>query len=315
MNTPLCPPEIDSVEDLRQLQRRMAAVLMAPLTPRADRLPEKNAAGESMRQVAESFIKPNDRLSSVDRLEIYARQYWFRLLDSLYDDFPAVRTLLGDAKFHKLSKAYLAECPSESWTLRNLGSRLEGFLLGNPALTVPWTEAAVGIARLEWAQTVAFDEIHYPVPNPESLLGGDPSVLTLGLQPSVTLLREEYAVDEFFFAMRRKEADSRSDSSSAVAAPAAADPRRRPSRRKPRRDDCCLAVHRYRNSIFIKRLEPEAHRLLTSLRDGATVAAAVDAALAEADPATDWIPKIRGWFENWAHLGWFCDRSLLSVSS
>lgn len=185
----------------------------------------------------------------MDRLEIYARQYWFRLLDSLYDDFPAVRTLLGDAKFHKLSKAYLAECPSESSTLRNLEARLERFIQDNPQQTAPWTEASGDIARLEWAQTVAFDEIHYPVPDPESLMDGDPSEMRLGLQPCVILLRAGYAVYDFFFAMRRREADSRSASSSAVATPAAGEPRRRASRRKPRRDDCCLAVHRYENRI------------------------------------------------------------------
>ena len=36
-----------------------------------------------MRAAASEFIKPNDRLSSFERLEIYNRQYWFRLLDCL----------------------------------------------------------------------------------------------------------------------------------------------------------------------------------------------------------------------------------------
>ena len=38
--------------------------------------------------IAAAFIKPNDRLSSFERLEIYNCQYWFRVLDCLYDDYP-----------------------------------------------------------------------------------------------------------------------------------------------------------------------------------------------------------------------------------
>jgi hypothetical protein len=44
-----------------------------------------------MHDVAAEFIKPNDRLSSFERLEIYNRQYWFRVLDCLYDDYPGPR--------------------------------------------------------------------------------------------------------------------------------------------------------------------------------------------------------------------------------
>src|SRR6266478_3186973 len=106
---------------LLQLQRRMAHAIMQPLTG-SDRIAPKTDAG---------FIKPNDRLTSVERLEIYSRSYWFRVLDALYDDFPGLRSVLGQRAFHRLSLAYLAECPSRSFTLRNLGSRLEDWLQRN----------------------------------------------------------------------------------------------------------------------------------------------------------------------------------------
>ena len=47
--------------------------------------------GRPMRTVAGEFIKPNDRLTSFERLEIYNRQYWFRLLSSFAEDFPGFR--------------------------------------------------------------------------------------------------------------------------------------------------------------------------------------------------------------------------------
>ena len=85
-----------------------------------------------MDEVAAEFIKPNDRLSSFERLEIYNRQYWFRVLDCLYDDYPGLRAILGERKFMKLATAYLARYPSDSYTLRDLGNRLEQFLQEEP---------------------------------------------------------------------------------------------------------------------------------------------------------------------------------------
>ena len=85
-----------------------------------------------MNKVADSFIKPNDRLTSFERLEIYNRVYWFRVLDCLYDDYPGLRAVLGEERFMKLITAYLAKYPSASFTLRNLGSRLEKFIREQP---------------------------------------------------------------------------------------------------------------------------------------------------------------------------------------
>lgn len=305
------------MEDLRQLQRLMAGLLFAPLNPRGDVLARLNAGGQSVRSLAESFIKPNSRLSAPARLEIYARQYWYRLLDNLYDDFPTLRALLGGRRFHKLCRAYLAVYPSESWTLRNLGSRLERFILESPGETAPWTAAAVDICRLEWAQTVAFDEARLPVPDPEIMLGSDPSTLTLRLQPHLTLLKADYAVDRFFFKVRRGDTGSRNASSGAVnpesGAPGSGGDGdgeqngRRIRHGKPRLEVCHLAIHRFENSVHIKRLVPEAWLLFSALRDGASVAAAVGTALENADPQVDWVPTIQEWFETWSRLGWFCE--------
>ena len=77
---------------LLELQRRMAADLMQPLT-KSDHVAPKTAAG---------YIKPNDRLTSRERLEIYSRSYWYRILDSLWEDFPGLRAILGQRAFDRL---------------------------------------------------------------------------------------------------------------------------------------------------------------------------------------------------------------------
>ncbi|HUX46195.1 MAG TPA: hypothetical protein VMV57_15725, partial [Terracidiphilus sp.] len=63
---------------LEQIQREMAAAVMQPLTPDED-MRSTRVDGLSMTQVAESFIAPNSRLTPFERLEIYNRQYWYRV--------------------------------------------------------------------------------------------------------------------------------------------------------------------------------------------------------------------------------------------
>ncbi|HXP70148.1 MAG TPA: DNA-binding domain-containing protein, partial [Candidatus Dormibacteraeota bacterium] len=119
---------------LLSIQRRMARAVMTPLTP-AERMRPTAPDGRSLRKVASDIIKPNDRLTSFERLEIYNRQYWFRVLSAFAEDFPGLRAVLGERKFDAAAKAYINDCPSTSFTLRNLGSKLEAWLRKNPKWT------------------------------------------------------------------------------------------------------------------------------------------------------------------------------------
>src|SRR5260370_977897 len=141
---------------LAALQRTMARAVMQPLTD-SERMQNTAADGKSMSAYATRFIKPNDRLTSFERLEIYNRQYWFRVLSSMVEDFPGLRAVLGDRRFEAMSKAYLVDCPSRSFTLRNLGARLESWLWKNPKWAGAKQALAVDIVRLEWADIEAFD--------------------------------------------------------------------------------------------------------------------------------------------------------------
>ena len=141
---------------LAEIQKAFAEALYTPLNAKSN-LARKTREGKSMKEEAESVIKPNSRLSSLDRLEIYSRSYWYRLLDSLYDDFPGLAALVGMRAFTKLSEAYLAEMPSRSFTLRNLGSRLPAWLEAHREYAGRNVEMALDMAALEWAQIEAFD--------------------------------------------------------------------------------------------------------------------------------------------------------------
>ena len=273
------PKQLRTNADLRQLQRTMAAALMQPLT-RRDGL-------QVSTQV--DFITPNDRMSGFERLEIYARQYWFRLLDCLYDDYPALRVLLGERRFHQLCRDYLAQHPSTSWTLRNLGSSLPAFV----------TELkARDVASVEWAQTLAFDEALIKPLRIDDLLGSDPSTL---------LLQIDHAVDHFITAMKKADADVRGSASQAMSeAPTRVRIAKAP---KLKRERVHLVVHRHDNQLYFKRLAPEAFAMLAALRDGLTLADAIEIALAAASPDADWPAQIRDWFTEFSQLGWFTQSS------
>ena len=83
---------------LLDLQRRMASAVMQPIT-KTDRMARRDPQGRSNAKEAKEFIKPNSRLTSFERLEIYNRQYWFRILDSFAEDFPGLRAVVGRKRF------------------------------------------------------------------------------------------------------------------------------------------------------------------------------------------------------------------------
>jgi hypothetical protein len=290
---------------LLQLQRKMARAVMLPLTP-AETMRSKSPDGRSMRAVAAQFIKPNDRLTSFERLEIYNRQYWFRILSALAEDFPGVRAVLGERRFDAMAKAYLADCPSTSFTLRNLGSRLPSWLRAHPKYLGPRKDLALDMARLEWAHVEAFDGKAEPVLRPEEIKGGAPAGLRLHLQPYLQLLDLHYAVDDLVIAISENE-EGLSIVSNAMTE------RRHHAREKKavrlRRQPIFLAVHRSQedNTVYYRRLERAEFFLLTALRDGKSLGAASAVAVRKGPLHPKHCAKaIQAWFHNWAALGWFC---------
>jgi len=294
------PRRLETTADIIRLQRLMTHVLVRPLT-KDDGLQPKWIDGRAMTEVAAEFIKPNDRLTAFDRLQLYNRMYWFRLIDILHADCPGLRAVVGNRKFGRLVEAYLARYPSRSFTLRNLAARLPQFLREEPRLTAPHTALACAVADFEWAQTVAFDEGTRPGLTPADIGRTPPARLRMGLQPYVTLLAPAYPVDDYVTAVKQRDA-LRTEASNAVDAARAA-PRNRVVRR-PRRQRVYVAVHRYNNQLFYKRLERPAFLILAALAAGRALPQAVAAGGPRVKP-----DQVSTWFATWMELGWLCRRT------
>jgi Putative DNA-binding domain len=288
---------------LAALQRTMARAVMQPLTA-SERMQKTAPDGKSMRTYASRFIKPNDRLTSFERLEIYNRQYWFRVLSSMIEDFPGLRAVLGDRRFEAMSKAYLVDCPSRSFTLRNLGSRLEAWLRKHPKWAGAKQALAVDIARLEWADIEAFDGKAEPALRPEDLHAEAGAKLKLRLQPYLGLLDLRYPVDDLLLEVRKEDEDTD------FASNAFQERHKRKrvqavAKLKPAK--IFLAVHRVDDSVYFRRIEREEFIILSALRDGKALGKAIEAAFRKSRvPAEERAASVQQWFQNWAALGWFC---------
>jgi Putative DNA-binding domain len=288
--------------EFRDLQKLMATAVMRPLA-RDDLMQKKWDDGRPTKKIAESFIKPNDRLTSFERLEIYNRQYWLRIRDCFYQDYLGLRAILGDKKFELFADAYLAKFPSRSFTMRNLGSRLVKFLKANPKWTAPHSQLALDMAQLEWAHIEAFDGKAKAPLQVDDLLDANPAKIRLQLQPHLTLLKLNHEIDDFLIELKRN-SGLRNEASNAMEQ----NHRRKKTKsaRSLKRGENFLAVHRYDDSVYYKRLDRGQFLVLSALQRGATLEKACAKLIRLKSFKSDLGETIKNWFSNWAALGWFC---------
>src|ERR1700740_2001837 len=222
----------------------------------------------------------------------------------MIEDFPGLRAVLGGRRFEEAAKAYLCDHPSRSFTLRNLGSRLEAWLRKNPKWAGAKQKLALDIARLEWADIEVFDGKSEEALRPEDLSGDAGPSLRLRLQPYIQLLDMHYPVDDLLLEVRKDDEDTDFASN-------AFQERRKRKRvqavAKLKPSPIFLAVHRIDYSVYFRRIEREEFFILKALREGKTLSEAIEVglrktAIAPEERAT----SVQQWFQNWASLGWFC---------
>jgi hypothetical protein len=141
----------------------------------------------------EATVRSDAKLPAVERLEVYANAYFYRIRDCLEDDFGALRAVLGEARFHNLVTAYLIDCPPRHPSLRFAGERLPDFVRKHPAAAsfredLRWL---ADLAHLEWAIVEAFDAADADILSRDELAAIDPARwvdLQFGFQPALTRL-------------------------------------------------------------------------------------------------------------------------------
>ena len=258
---------------LEQTQREFFAALRMPLRGRSrastDLAPVDEGHSPEFLEKAVELLKHGANLTPAESLELYHRQYWFRLLDSIAEDFPVLRRMAGEETFWELMEAYLIDCPSTSFTLRHLGSRVADFAASWRELDEAKRQWFSSIARLEYAYMEIFEAAEWEPVTPDQFITAE-----LGLQPHVILLDLPVPADlcaglENF----------------------------QPQKATPVQ----LAVWRGENGSAAQcRLDPIEFVLLTRLRKRGTLASLFDEPT-DREPTPE---EVSSWFSNWQNRRW-----------
>lgn len=157
------------------------------------------------KQQAEFLMLPSARLSGLQRLGIYQRSYYLRLLHCMREQFPALCYALGKDLFTDFAQQYLEAYPSESHTLYELGKRFPNYLESSrpdkdmPAQRESWIDFMVDLAHFERELFVLFDAPGCEGSNPVDEHVED---ARLSLQPCFVLADYRYQVGWYYHEVR-----------------------------------------------------------------------------------------------------------------
>jgi hypothetical protein len=131
---------------------------------------EAATSGAGPRAGLEEVFVSDARLSASQRLAIYNRGYYYRLLDALSSVYQQTQRVLGNARFERLALAYLTRYPSEHPAVERVGRVFPEYLRDLDAIE----RSVADLAALEWARLRAL-----VAPNPRALVsasGIDPAL-------------------------------------------------------------------------------------------------------------------------------------------
>ncbi len=272
---------------LAALQAALAGAISAPLE-----IPEAGGVArifpERYPEAARAAVTGARARSGPERLASYNRQYWYRLLTVMQEEYPLLQRLLGIAEFNRLAVAYLDARPSRSPLLRHLSDGLGDFLEGHPR----WGRPALRqCARLEWLYIHAFDAAALPRLDPAALPPARAAALAsepLRLQPHWSRFAEGWDLVAW-----RRRVGGRGGAEVAVEVTLTPSPGR-------------WAIYRD-GGVRAEPLTPLQDQLLARLAEGRSLSDACAAMAGELPAAqlAEVAAGIQGWFARWAGLGWF----------
>jgi hypothetical protein len=282
----------DDMPDLDRLQRWFQAVIMHPdgivpgvLGPDARQHMELSP-GELERVVTRSRA-----LTAAERVAIYSRAYHARLTECLEAEFRVLRQAIGEVLFRMFARAYLSNCPSQSYTLADFGKGFPSYLHDTrPAESAErkeeaWPGFIIDLARFERAFSEVYDGPGVeggPMPSAEglrTLLTGRDRHVRLAPAVSLRLLTFQYPVQDYFHAVRRGQEPE-------FPAPA----------------ETFLAMNRRNYVVTTLELSATQHALLSGLLEGQTVGQSLRRAGAS---LPDQRQQLIACIEKWSKQGFF----------
>lgn len=216
---------------------------------------------------AEALIV-GDGLLPRERLAIYRNTIIGVLVNALRLSYPAVERLVGGEFFEGAARSFVAGRLPQSAYLNDYGREFPEFLNGfAPASSLPYLP---DVAQLEWAVNRALHAPDQPSLNAAHLAGVDPADhgrIRFSPHPSLTWLRVAYPADTIWRAVLN------GDDAALAAIDLSA-------------GSVALVIEHLPGGVTVSRLDDGAWQFLSSLCEGATLQAALDAA-AGIDPGIE----------------------------
>lgn len=138
---------------LETLQKHFWELMIAPegAGKALAKAKEKNSNAAALND----WIGGETEADAIEKLDIYANMYFFRLLGVLQGDYPKLVSCIGDKRFHNLTTDYLLAHPPTTASIRHAGSKLPEFLRSHPlSRDFPFL---ADLAHFEWQQSAVFD--------------------------------------------------------------------------------------------------------------------------------------------------------------
>jgi hypothetical protein len=288
------------MRDLERIQRWMQAVIT-----HQGGVDSGVASAEARRLIdvapadVEQVVTRSQALTALDRLEIYNRAYFARLVECLREEYPVLLHALGDEAFDSFAVGYLQEHPSRSYTLNDLGTKFPSYLEESRPTSLrvdpggaagpSWPDFLIDLAWLELTYNEVFDGPGVegqPLLEVERVRSVPPERwpdARLVPVPCLRLLALRHPVHKYFRAVRRKKQP-------AIPQPA----------------ETFLAVTRREYVVRRYELSRLQYVLLAALTAGHSVGQAIDKTASAAGPDLDRLAvHLHAWFRDWTAEGFF----------
>lgn len=145
---------------LKKTQIWFGSIIIRPIDENSEINPI-SPSGRPLKEEAWDFIVPSPTLQPIQRMQVYSQQFWWRLLNTLHEDFPLVTRLFGYRDFNlTIGFPYITKYLPDHWSLSYLGSRLPRWIEEEyTAEDKPIVKDAI---NLDWAYTECFLTAHHP---------------------------------------------------------------------------------------------------------------------------------------------------------
>ncbi len=248
------------------------------LTPYEQELGDMQDAilsGEGERMNPQERIVPKPDFAPEDQIDRYIKGYRYRLFDLVYDDYPALLSLLGKPATDKLIRNYVQATPSTHFNISRYVEKFPDYVRDYAS---PFAHE---MSILETALSRIFDAQESESLTQDDLQGLTPeSFMKMELKPraALKLLAFSYPVNTVYNAYLNGE-----------------------DIKEPAKKTTFLAVFRHNDKLWRLELEEREYMVLSSLFAGLSVEEALGAAISEDDDTA--MTLISEWFSKWMGNG------------